>query len=139
MNIKMRCLTIIAVGMLMTASTAAADEKFYMAGAGSFSCGKFIADKEDDEALRVVYFSWAQGFLSGLNMKYFLGKESDTVLAAYTESATDLSDYDALQFWMENYCEENPLDLYVVATIKLWRELRVRQGLERDSRFKPKD
>ena len=115
--------------MLMATHTVVEAQKVIV-GTGAFSCGKFLEDKQQFATLLdAEYFAWAQGFLSGLNVKYFLSRES----------ATDLSDHEALELWIENYCGENPLDSYVTATTKLWRELRIMQGLEQDSRFKPKD
>ena len=126
----MRYLIAIAVGMLMVTNPATPDERqLIMAGAGAHSCGKFIANMELDEIFHDLYFFWAQGFLSGLNFKYFLNQES----------ATDLADHDALQLWLENYCDENPLDQYSAAAMQLWHELRVRQGLDPDPVVSPKD
>ena len=130
MNIKMRYLIVIAVGMFMVTNPAAPDERpTIIVGAGAASCGKFIAGTEGDDKFRAAYFFWAQGFLSGLNYKYFLN----------WASATNLSGYAAMKIWIKNYCEENPLDSYGVATEKLWHELRVRQGLDPDPLFNPKD
>ena len=70
--------------------------------------------------------------MSGMNLKYTKSLES-------IYSATNLTDYYGLKLWIENYCEENPLDFYAVAAEKLWVELRFRQGLDTDTRFKPKD
>ena len=118
MNMKMRYLTIIAVGVLMTANTAVSDD---VAGAGGRSCGKFLADSETGrEILGAFYFSWAQGYLTGLNTKYLLCQEL----------STDLSDVAAIKFWIKNYCEENPLDQYLMAVTKLWAELRVKQKIQ---------
>ena len=126
MTFKMRYLTIIVVGILMAANATASDESpIILAGVGTVSCKKFIADTEDDESFRTAYFFWSQGFLSGLNYKYFLN----------WASATNLSGYAAMKIWIKNYCEENPLDSYGVATEKLWHELRARQGLEPDRRL----
>jgi len=135
-NIKMRYLAAVVAGMLMITNTAASDEPRYMTGAprymtgaGIASCGKFIADTEDDETFGNVYFFWAQGFLSGLNIKYLLNMES----------ATDFLDHEAMKLWIENYCKENPLDNYSVAAMKLWHELRVRQGLNPDPLINPEN
>ncbi len=57
------------------------------------------------------------GFLSGINLG---GKGIDV----------DLSDYAGQNKWLENYCEENPLERYYIAIIRLWEELRQQQGLE---------
>ena len=111
--------------MLMTTNPTVADE-LVLVGVGAASCGKFIADYE---LVGDSYLQWTQGFLSGLNLKYFQN----------WQSATDLSDPYALQLWIQNYCEENPLDVYVVAASQLWHELRARQGLEFDVRSIPKD
>ena len=126
MTFKMRYLTIIVVGMLMAANPTASDESpIILAGVGTVSCKKFIADTEDDETFRTAYFFWAQGFLSGLNYKYFLN----------WATATNLSDYAAMKIWIENHCKENPLDSYGVATEKLWHALRATQQLEPDRRL----
>ena len=122
MNIKMRYLTIIAVGMLLAANPAVSDEGVDLIGPGANSCGKFIVGKEKYEELRLVHTAWAQGFLTGLNIKYLQS----------LESATELPDHAAMELWIKNYCEENPLDNYAFAIRNLWRELRARQGLERD-------
>ena len=136
MNIKMRYLALIAIGVLMATNLTASEElqttnenfKF-IAGAGGFSCGKLIAVKIEGERFDQLYFFWAQGFLSGMNFQYLRTEEF----------ATNLSDHDAHRIWLENYCEENPLDTYALAVRKLWRELRIRQKLDPDLLFIPKE
>ncbi len=126
MTFKKQFLTIIVIGMLMAANPTASDESaIILAGVGAVSCKKFIADTENDESFRTAYFFWAQGFLSGLNYKYFLN----------WASATNLSDYAAMKIWIANHCKESPLDSYGVATEKLWHDLRARQQLEPDRRL----
>lgn len=125
MNIKTRYLAAIAVAMLMTAGTAAA---INVAGPGGYSCGKFMVDTEVSERASAIYFSWAQGYLTGLNIKY-----------AQSPNAVDLTDIDGQQYWLKNYCKENSLDFYIKAVTKLWIELRVKQKLEPDIRDFPKD
>ena len=124
MNIKMRYLTIIVVGILLAAYPAVSDD---VAGAGTGSCGKYLAAIEgadDGDNLSIVresmYFSWVQGYLTGLNSRYLLCQEL----------STDLSDVSAIEFWIKNYCEENPLDQYLMAAAKLWAELRVKQKIQ---------
>ncbi len=118
MNIKMRYLTIIAIGILLAANPAVSDD---VAGVGTHSCGQFIADIEaGGQILTSLYFSWVQGFLTGLNTKYLLCQEFHT----------DLSDPPAIQLWLKNYCEENPLENYMTATAKLWAALRSKQKIQ---------
>ena len=114
--------------MLLAPNTAASDE-MVLVGPGTLSCGKIIASMEANKTFRVTYFFWAQGFLSGLNFEY----------SPDFEFSTDLSDYDALMLWLENYCKETPLDKYYMAITVLWVELRSKQGLEVDPRFLPQD
>ena len=125
MKIKIRYLAAIAAGLLMVSNIAASKETLALVGAGANSCGKFIAETEDSELMRNLYFFWAQGFLSGLNFKYMKS----------ARFAADLSDQEALILWIKNYCEDNPLDHYAAATVHLYRELRRRQGLDPDTIF----
>jgi len=110
----------------MTVDIVAADDELAVVGAGGTSCGRFIAQHRI-RTHRDVYFTWTQGYLSGLNANH---GEADS---------TDLSDYEAHKLWIKNYCEENPLDLYAIAALNLWHELRDRQGLEPDLLFQLKD
>ena len=128
MNIKMRHLVIIAVGMLMTTDIVVAADRVAVVGPGSFSCGKFMAD---ELSVSKAWFSfWAQGYLSGLNISFF-GEE--------TPNFTDLEDSAGQELWLENYCRENPLDSYMVAVSWLWVALREQQGLEPDLRMPHKE
>jgi len=130
MNIKVRYLAAIAAGMLMATHTVVAAEQ-EIVGRGAASCGQFIFD--DDSLNRTHFISWAQGYLTGLNVKYYRDK---LILGAGT---TDLQDTTGQEVWLENYCLEYPLDLYFTAVNYLWVALREQQGLERDSRIKSKD
>ena len=131
MNIKMRYLIIIVVGMLIAVNSVSADEsKTVVKGVGLNSCGKFLANTQDDYTFEFAYISWAHGFMSGLNYDFIMDS---------AETAADLSDTAAQQISIENYCKENPLQLYAAAIFNLWDELRDTQGLEPDVRFIPKD
>ena len=135
MNIKMRYLAAIAAGVLLAASTVAADEnKLALMGVGWQSCGKYLTTTKDDVsfddvAFDFAYTSWTQGFLSGLNYDFILR----------SGTTTDLSDHQAQKIWIENYCKEYPLEKYLVAVVTLWVALRHQQGLESDERFIRKD
>ena len=124
----MRSLAAIAASILMATNTVAVAVE-PIVGAGAMSCGKLIAVDERD---RGYFFTWAQGYLTGLNVKYLFNDPSGF-------GSTDLQDRDGQKLWLENYCRENALDTYWSAVNQLWAALRERQGLERDSRFKPKE
>lgn len=123
MNIKMRTLTIIAVGMLLAANIAAEDD---VAGVGAKSCGQVLKAKKESDMLALLSYSWAQGFMSALNLKHF-----------GSEGVVNLSDRAAHEIWLENFCKENPLSKYLVAVGVLWNELREQQGLEPESLLPP--
>ena len=106
----------------MTVDIGVADDELAVVGAGGTSCGRFIAQHRI-RTHRDVYFTWTQGYLSGLNFKHIIAAD---------EKATNLSDLDGQQIWLENYCQENPLDLYWIAVTNLWTTLREMQGLEPD-------
>jgi len=93
--------------------------KMTLMGPGVVSCGKFLTDVK----LGTMYFLWAQGYMSALNLAY-----------VGPETATDLSDAAGQESWLKNYCEENSLDLYIEAVQSLWIELRKKQRLEPDPR-----
>ena len=124
----MRWMVAIAAGMLMASHTVVAAEKTSaIVGPGSFSCGKSLADDELGVTTGYFFF-WAQGYLTGLNIDFF-GEE--------TPDFTDLEDTAGQKLWLENYCRENPLELYMVTVTKLWITLREQQGLELDLRMLP--
>ena len=99
-----------------------AKEKMAVIGTGGISCGKIVADIKDNQSIANFYYSWAQGFLSGLNFNY---GEAD---------GSDLSDHAGQKLWLENYCNENPLHNYLMANMELWTTLRAMQGLTPDPR-----
>ncbi len=120
MNIKMRYLAAIVASMLMAMSSAAPPGT--MVGPGLVSCGQFLEDKEQlATLLDREYFAWAQGFLSAAN-----------AFVAHPKPYVDLSDIAGQKLWLENYCQQNPLDKFYVATVELWKDLAKRQGLSSD-------
>jgi len=120
MNITVQHLLLVAAGMLVTMENVmAADDKTVMTGAGSTSCGQYLEFKQEGEMFGNAYFSWAQGFMSAVNLNFL--SEGNT---------TDLSDIAGQEKWLENYCNENPLETYSAAVVRLWNVLRSMQGLE---------
>jgi hypothetical protein len=78
--------------------------------------------------MRAFVFSWAQGFMSGVNSAPMLSGQG-TDLAA---SATNVQ-----QAFIDQYCDQRPLATYVQAVLSLYDTMRSEQGL-RDWRPKPK-
>lgn len=83
-------------------------------GHGSKKCGNFIAAIEDKRAGNTAqayqFMVWTSGFASA---------HSAVTSIDYFKNA----DSKSIEIWLENYCQKNPLDTYVMATIKLLSEL----------------
>jgi hypothetical protein len=59
------------VGVILATATisSACHADAIMSGAGTFTCGKFASDyAKHPEIVEDLYFAWAQGFMSGLNL-----------------------------------------------------------------------
>ena len=120
---KLRHLAAAAGLFLLIAPDAAAGEKA-VAGAGVTTCAVFASRyKENLEKVEIIYFTWAQGFMSGLN----------TGLIASNSETPDLhpNDFDTedQQGHIRHYCDQHPLADYFEATLDLYNEMRQKQGL----------
>jgi hypothetical protein len=101
---------IIAMAMLLTVSAANPQEDG-SAGAGTSSCTQFAEDyRQDPQTWELVYFSWAQGAMSGLNA----GHRGRHLLARST--------YDQEAF-IRSYCNSHPLNNYSDAVTELYNTL----------------
>ena len=91
-----------------------------MAGysAATTSCGEFIESRKvigNDHDYRI----WLDGYFTAVN-KYAEG-------ITIHEGAIDVKnghDNKSLMLWLENYCNENPLDNFLQATFALQRKLQ---------------
>ena len=110
---------VIAVAaVLLAAGTADAQT---MLGAGAQSCGTWTHDRQSHMDLGVT--SWVSGYLSGINTlapSLFIGRRAPDLLQ-------DL-DNNAFQSWMDNYCQQHPLEKIYIAADLLSAELVKRKG-----------
>jgi hypothetical protein len=93
----MRRLVLFACLTILVGPAAATDVTVF--GAGTQSCGKFLASAEHS-ADRVGYWGWAAGFLTATND---IKNQQVSI------------DMDGAMAWVENYCRAHPLDPYFVA------------------------
>jgi hypothetical protein len=109
---------LVLVGLMaLTMSTAQSGDVFIM-GSGNDSCAKFVAAEEGQmlgKSLTMIqsrvsyvsdnfaYMSYALGVLTGFN----LGR---TTLADQI-----MSDNEAIELWLKNYCSKNPTDKFFIA------------------------
>jgi len=113
--------TIIALAMILTASVAPAQERpATVAGAGVFTCAQFAQYYKQDSDNEGVYFTWAQGFMSGLNFAIFIrgGLYKDLAALSNEQQQTDI----------RNYCDQHPLVQYREAVLNLYDSLPMRKG-----------
>ena len=87
-------------------------------GLGTRSCAKFTEDfKQNPELWETLYYSWAEGFMSGFNL----------VRSNISNKDIDLNPYDRSEIWrretIREYCSTHPLSPYSEAVVNLINEL----------------
>lgn len=92
------------------------------AGAGATSCAKFgefyahVPESTED-----IYYSWALGFMSGLNAMVMADKQQSTNLSLW--------DGERQKQELRQFCSDNPLKDYVQAVYALYFSMRAEGGL----------
>ena len=119
MNRVLVALAILTFGALPSVGAPSAGRGL---GAGT-SCaeyGEFYkkAQQETDNS----FFSWAQGFMTGMN----------TVRIGEKQSFVDLGimDQDAQIKWLHTYCDAHPLAIFMKAVVSLYSKQAVDQGVK---------
>ena len=115
----MRGLVLALVLVGLVAAPAGAQQEYSIMGMGASSCAKFGETYRMNPSMaEVIYFSWAQGYLSGLN----------TGLSAMTRKTVNLNppefDTDAQRKLLRRFCADNPLKNYADAVTTLLTKLR---------------
>ena len=81
---------------------------------GDRSCGTWINDRKENGVGMLYQSNWLMGYLAGMSVE--LNKD----LLRNT-------DMDSLNFWVDNFCKNNPLDTLTIAGRKLEIELIKRE------------
>jgi hypothetical protein len=95
-----------------------------LVGAGAESCGKFgELYKQNPKETEWVYFTWAQGYMSGANAGL-------TALSGDRKLFHDLSSIPLYQQMAElrAYCNKNPLADFSSAVVDLWLKFETVQS-----------
>lgn len=90
---------VLAQCLLFAGPLAAEAQTFGLVGGGMDSCGQWVSSSNN--GMHVVYMSWVLGYLSAYSMMKAVRTGQDTRLSQ--------SDLQALDLWMTNYCNANPL------------------------------
>jgi hypothetical protein len=120
----MRQFAQLALGVAMVSANAPAkSEQVIIMGAGMQTCAVFRAHyKGHVPSLENFYFSWAQGYMSGLNV----AASGVNVAASRGAVTADLNAIPAptqLRFIRE-FCDHNPLERYSAAVEALLAKIR---------------
>lgn len=90
-------------------------------GAGTQSCGHWVKTRASAEDVDIVgegmMTAWVQGFVSGLWLVEQMGGNP----------SFRIPDAGAIQGWLDNRCEERPLEQLVMAGTALVKQLKARR------------
>lgn len=111
----MRTLVLTAY-LLLAGSMSAEALEWRLIGFGVSSCGKWVSSAEDP-MLRLGYLSWVLGYVSAVNATE--ARQQRLRL----DQALRRTDGDALEIWIANYCQANPLKQLSEGADALIREL----------------
>ena len=108
-----------AIALTFLPAQVLAAEKAAWSGSGTMSCAEVTGALQQHPGDENLFFSWAQGFMSGLN----------TDLLKHGETDLNSLPVDAQKQFVRSYCKEHPHAPYFEAVFKLFDELRRDQGL----------
>jgi hypothetical protein len=111
----MKCIrqfAFLATILVPSAGWAMEPGQFENLGIGNDSCGQWTQTRREVGYRWQAYMSWVQGFLTAYNV--------------FTEGTHDVTrgvDSDGLAGWIDNYCQQHPLDNLAAAAQQLTTEL----------------
>ncbi len=96
--------------MMLTFSWGAAhaNDLANVVGMGTHTCAQFAKDYQSDpEVMEMMYFTWAQGLMSGINLL--------DAMHNYPQIDTSTMSVEAQMAHIRLYCNEHPLAFYTTA------------------------
>jgi hypothetical protein len=106
-------------GLSVLSSTNATAQQYVSMGAGTKSCAVFARTyKEKPKSADTIYFSWAQGYMSGVNRT--AGADSKDFRPANLNAMSVA----AQQRFIREFCDRNPLKDYREAVDALLANIR---------------
>jgi hypothetical protein len=111
---------VLVSALLVMSSSVHAEEPTETMGLGLQSCAQFAkAYKANPELTEAMYFSWATGFMSAMNIDAAANNVNLRNLGAMP--------FDEKQRFMRRFCDQNPLKSYMNGVIELYKALAVSQ------------
>lgn len=125
----MRAAVIGVATLACLAGAADADQTYSIIGAGSASCGAFLAGYDDyrrghDQTQFFAEIQWVEGALSAINgiEQAMLAKGASAAIRKRSDLLAGV-DVDAIETWLATYCQAHPLDNVSTAATALGDEL----------------
>jgi hypothetical protein len=110
---------LLLVAFLSFSSLSSGAEKSAWQGPGTVSCEEFGKAYRRSSENETLFFSWALGFMSGLNTDLLPNRETDLrALPMETQKQA-----------IRTYCSDHPGAAYFEAVFKLFNRMRHDQGL----------
>jgi hypothetical protein len=108
---KSICGIALVLGLLSQTTNSIAD--YAIMGPGSVTCSKFAADyRQNPDQVDNLFFTWAQGFMSGFNITETTGTYRDMTAVPI----------DAQKKFILNYCDQHPSLEYAKAVMELYHK-----------------
>ena len=102
----------LALGLLMLFCIGIAHANDFMVyGVGNESCGTYVSEAHNSSA-KNLHVTWASGYLTAMG-----------VWQAVENRAMAKTDVDAIEVWLNNYCQAHPLRDFASAVGELARTL----------------
>lgn len=107
---------VVAVLLFCLVDTALA-QSGNVVGIGTGTCGDFAGHyRRDSKTYELLYFTWAQGFISATNLTLYFGKQETYQL--------DPNSVEVYQAFVRRFCDQHPLKAYVDAVVALLSTLK---------------
>jgi hypothetical protein len=122
--------TIITLAMVLICSVANAQQDnrppASAVGSGVSSCAEFAEEyRQSPREVEVVYFAWAQGYMTGLNVMSAGQNQNQNIMPFIRDllAKRPIEQQQYIRFW----CSQHPLSSYLEAVFDLWGSLPLRQ------------
>ena len=101
---------------ILSAAGPAAAQRAAGLGVGTYKCGEAAKAVRGDAELELMYFSWAQGWMTGWNLA-----QLNASLPIVDLNTEDVSEQRA---FIKTYCANHPNSLYMDAARQLYESMR---------------
>ena len=120
--------TFAVIALFALSMNAAADDGTPIRGPGVQSCGAWTEARREHDTEQEIYdqmseygmIAWVQGYLSSFNMFVYMNAERDDL---HKNGVFGDTDHRSIEGFLDNYCQENPLDSLHEASIDLITKL----------------